>query len=266
MDPKPTIGVSPYATFNGNPIFNSDPLGDSTGYPIMPRHPIKSVSDIGYAPYNVIGFLVNGGQSLLNKAGDYLNSASNGDPLGPLNNDLGGAKDAVSQEINYYRTTPNAQILANTKSFFSNPDNYFQAAEQAFVIVAAGKLSIPNEPPPTPKISVAEEFTLKSGGRLGSPATQSQIYDIGTELESRGYTVTRGGGRFSEEYLKPLGGGRKGGSYLDLTATHPNYPTLRINTVDIYKSGLPTLRELKNAARIRKQIAPGEHLLLINKR
>ncbi|WP_437922457.1 hypothetical protein [Sphingobacterium sp. LRF_L2] len=58
----------------------------------------------------------------------------------------------------------------------------------------------------------------------------------------------------------------KGGAYLDLTATHPEYGTLRINTVDVYKSGLPTTRELKNAARIRTQIAPGEHLLLIPKR
>ncbi len=67
--------------------------------------------------------------------------------------------------------------------------------------------------------------------------------------------------------MKPLGGGRKGGSYLDITATHPEYGTLRINTVDIYKrSGLPTRRELINAARIRSQIPQGEHLLLIPKR
>ncbi|MDR7210603.1 hypothetical protein [Flavobacterium piscis] len=66
--------------------------------------------------------------------------------------------------------------------------------------------------------------------------------------------------------MKPLGGGRSGGSYLDLTATHPNYGTLRINTVDIYKNGLPTLRELNNATRIRTQMALGEHLLLIPKR
>jgi hypothetical protein len=63
-----------------------------------------------------------------------------------------------------------------------------------------------------------------------------------------------------------LAGGRKGGSFLDITATHPNYPTLRINTVDVYKNGIPTIRELRNAARISTQIAPGEHLLLISKK
>jgi len=86
-------------------------------------------------------------------------------------------------------------------------------------------------------------------------------------LESRGYTITGGGGRTAEEFLKPLGGGRKGGSFLDITATHPNYPTLRINTVDVLKDGItPTARELRNAARIRTQIGQGEHLLLIPKR
>jgi len=86
------------------------------------------------------------------------------------------------------------------------------------------------------------------GGRLGSLSTRNQIAEIATELESRGYTITNGGGlrngiRLPEEYLKPLGGGRTGGSYLDLTGTHPRYGVLRINTVDTYKSGLPTLRE-----------------------
>ncbi|MBA3899681.1 MAG: RHS repeat-associated core domain-containing protein [Bacteroidetes bacterium] len=105
----------------------------------------------------------------------------------------------------------------------------------------------------------------KTGGTLGNTATRSQTGNIATTLESRGYTITGGGGRTAEEFLKPLGGGRKGGSFLDITATHPNYSTLRINTVDVYKSGLPTLRELNNAARIRTQIAPGEHLMLIPK-
>jgi hypothetical protein len=86
-------------------------------------------------------------------------------------------------------------------------------------------------------------------------------------LESRGYTVRNIGAiENGEEYLKPLNGGRKGGSFVDITATHPKYGTLRINTVDVVKSGVKaTSRELKNAARIRTQIAKGEHLLLIHK-
>ncbi len=104
-------------------------------------------------------------------------------------------------------------------------------------------------------------------GRLGNSATKSQIAQISTELERRGYTITGGGGRAAEEFLKPLGGGRKGGSYLDITAVHPSYQTLRINTVDVLIDGItPTARESRNAVRIRIQIAPGEHLLLIPKR
>lgn len=100
-------------------------------------------------------------------------------------------------------------------------------------------------------------------GRLGNATTRSQIESIASELESRGYTITGGGGRMPEEYLKPLSGGRKGGSYVDITAIKDG-KTLRINTVDIYKNGKPTLRELRNAARIRQQ-TPGDHLLLIPK-
>ncbi|HZE85251.1 MAG TPA: RHS repeat-associated core domain-containing protein, partial [Puia sp.] len=107
-------------------------------------------------------------------------------------------------------------------------------------------------------------------GRLGKAATRKQIVEIADELESRGYKITGGGGRvgadgtkLAEEYLKPIGGGRKGGSYLDITATK-NGKTIRINTVDTYKSGKITSRELKNAARIRAQ-TPGKHLILIKK-
>lgn len=119
---------------------------------------------------------------------------------------------------------------------------------------------------PLPKLLNLGTKTAKAGGRLGNAATRGQIDDIATALESRGYTITGGGGRRPEEFLKPLGGGRRGGSYPDITATHPIYPTLRINTVDVLKNGItPTARELKNAARIRSQIGQGEHLLLIPK-
>jgi len=42
--------------------------------------------------------------------------------------------------------------------------------------------------------------------------------------------------------------------------------SLRVNTVDVLKDGItPTARELRNAARIRAQIGPGNHLLSIPK-
>ena len=70
--------------------------------------------------------------------------------------------------------------------------------------------------------------------------------------------------------MAPINGGRKGGSYLDITATHPKYGILRVNTVDVYKTGKKagqiTKQEIKNAKRIRTQMKPGEHLLLVKKR
>ena len=106
----------------------------------------------------------------------------------------------------------------------------------------------------------------KTGGRLGSQTTRAQNSQIAQTLEDRGYIITYGGGKLQEEYLKPLNLGRKGGSYIDITAKHPRYGMLRINTVDVLKDGVtPTARELRNAARIREQIKPNGHLLLIPK-
>lgn len=104
------------------------------------------------------------------------------------------------------------------------------------------------------------------GGRLGNQIpTRRQLFNIGTDLESAGWTVTHGGGRFQEEYFPPLTNSRKGGSYVDLTATHPSNGVIRINTVDTYRNGSFTKREIVNAQRIRKQIGSYHGLKLIPK-
>lgn len=103
-------------------------------------------------------------------------------------------------------------------------------------------------------------------GRLGNQVTRGQIDEIATKLEQKGWTITGGGGRAPETYLKPLGKGRKGGSYTDLTATRGG-KKIHINTVDTYKrTGKATKREATNAARIKTQLPAGEKLLLIKKR
>ena len=85
----------------------------------------------------------------------------------------------------------------------------------------------------TEKTVEATTTVTKAGGRLGTASTRKQIVEISSELESRGYTIVGGGGKMPEEYLAPLSGkGTKGGSYLDITADHPQYGRLRINTVD----------------------------------
>jgi len=102
------------------------------------------------------------------------------------------------------------------------------------------------------------------GGRLGNQKTRDHVESVATILEQRDFTIIHGGNRFSEEYLPGLGGGRRGSSYPDITATK-NGRTVRINTIDTRADGItPSTREATNARRIRSQ-TPGDHLLLIPK-
>jgi RHS repeat-associated protein len=89
-----------------------------------------------------------------------------------------------------------------------------------------------------------------SGGRLGNAATRAQNEQIANYLKANGYKITGGGGELPEEYLPGINGARKGSNYLDITA-EKNGQTIRINTVDTYKNGLPTTRE-QNAANLIK--------------
>ena len=107
-------------------------------------------------------------------------------------------------------------------------------------------------------------FLAVKGGRLGNQTTRQHVADVAAEMESRGWNITHGGGRFPEEYLPGPGGGRLGSSFPDITATK-NGRALRVNTIDTRANGVtPTTREAENAARIRSQ-TPGDHLLLVPK-
>ena len=112
-------------------------------------------------------------------------------------------------------------------------------------------------------IEMGKGCPIKSGGRLGTDLTRGHVAAVAAELESRGWTITGGGGKLPEEYLRGFNG-RQGSSYPDITATK-NGRTLRLNTIDTYVDGItPTTREAVNAARIRSQ-TPNDHLLLVPK-
>jgi RHS repeat-associated protein len=105
---------------------------------------------------------------------------------------------------------------------------------------------------------------VRTGGRLGNQVTRSHVGDVAAELESRGWTVTGGGGIFPEEYLPGPGGGRLGSNWVDITV-EKNGRILRINTIDTLADGLtPTTREAAAAAAIRAKSC-GVHLLLVPK-
>lgn len=113
-----------------------------------------------------------------------------------------------------------------------------------------------------------QRYLSESGGRWGSTATREQNYAITRELDTREYTFgdRPGGGLGPEEYIAGPGGGSKGGSYVDITATAPNGRTVRIQTVTTRADGVtPTASEAAAAARIRAAF-PNDKLILVPKR
>ncbi|MDO3645086.1 DUF6443 domain-containing protein [Mucilaginibacter sp. L3T2-6] len=160
-------------------------------------------------------------------------------------------------------------------------DAMVAGADALMMIITEGQAGDEDEESPSAKFSklaareqeLAEEAehakyiqgVLKKAGRLGKQSTRDHNYDLGTELEKRGWTIINGAGRLPEEYLPPvIRGSRSGGSYVDITA-RKDHVILRINTIDIRRNGMPTTREATNASRIRLQIVKG-HLVLIPKK
>jgi len=102
-----------------------------------------------------------------------------------------------------------------------------------------------------------------SGGRWGNSSTRLLNDSLATSLEDAGYQVTGGAGRAAEEWIPGLGGGTKGGTFVDLTATN-GVSTVRVQTISTLMNGAPTTAEAAAAARIRAAF-PNDQLILIPK-
>jgi len=168
LDPRPVTGLSEYSAFNGNPIMFSDPLGDSVGpgvrIPMIDRIPsggsIKA--GIGNFLYNTLAGGANTVTGALNTTADYVSTAYNGGLPGLMNkvdDAYRSVSDFVGGQYSYFANTSGAQIKADTKQFFSNPDNYFQAAEQAVLIGGVWKLGLGGSQTQLAK-STATDFSL----------------------------------------------------------------------------------------------------------
>ncbi len=110
-----------------------------------------------------------------------------------------------------------------------------------------------------------ERYLGRSGGRWGSSTTRQLNDEIATALEKEfpGCRV-RGDARSSEEWIPGPGGGKDGGTFVDITVTRGSR-TIRVQTIDTFGDGVtPTPREAAAAARIRAQF-PGDELRLIPK-
>jgi RHS repeat-associated protein len=108
-----------------------------------------------------------------------------------------------------------------------------------------------------------KRYLSTSGGRWGNSATRQLNHEVATQLEREGWDIIRGGGRRSEEWIAGPGGGKKGGTWVDITAEKDGR-RLRVQTVDTDPHGNPTDREMDAAKRIRA-FAPNDDLRLIRK-
>ena len=117
-------------------------------------------------------------------------------------------------------------------------------------------------------VTVSPNYFSKSGGRYGTISTRKLNVLIASIFEAEGQALgsngsikqTHGGNLGRERYFPSLTGGRKGGSYSDLTfeifddvlKTPPL--EVNVNTVSTQPSA-EFVRELQNAARINSQIS-----------
>ena len=137
LDPKPNTAISPYATFENNPIFNTDPLGDS-----IPRIN-ASLSQFKYSQNGTIGGAVtdflklfpniaaNIGNGVVGAVNTVSYNINQYDKLG-----LGGYIDAVSKgvsndvsnaasgTVNYLKNTSGSQKLNDFSNFVGSPKTW----------------------------------------------------------------------------------------------------------------------------------------------
>jgi RHS repeat-associated protein len=114
-----------------------------------------------------------------------------------------------------------------------------------------------------PRPPLLDKYLSGSGGRWGLGSTRLQNHQIASELESKGFTITGGAGRASEEWIPGPGGGSKGSTWVDITATRGGV-VRRVQTVTTDASGAPTRSEQAAAARIRAAF-PNDDLTLVPK-
>ncbi|MBX3256093.1 MAG: hypothetical protein KF862_18295 [Chitinophagaceae bacterium] len=79
VDPKPTVGISPYAAFNNSPIYNSDPYGD-TILPAAGNDLIRLVlpTNATFETYKAEATYQVGGKNVSVKPGQLRSFSANG--------------------------------------------------------------------------------------------------------------------------------------------------------------------------------------------
>ncbi|MHA4812517.1 hypothetical protein ACX0G9_30775 [Flavitalea flava] len=164
-DPKPTVGVSPYSAFFGNPILYNDLLGDSTGGPgtgffkkdntnyKLDYNPVFSAPNffegLGNAVTNTMNFVSNVTVGPLSEGAKNINNYFAGGYKESTTNPIQSFIDFTSIDGEYRTHTSINQQLKDFGNAFTDLHTYELPAQLAI----GGAFS---------RINIAEKFTLKS--------------------------------------------------------------------------------------------------------
>jgi RHS repeat-associated protein len=238
-DWSPTPVPVPYADFHDPQTLNL--------YQFVGGNPASKADPEGHAPGDVLQ-LIQVAKTFANNPGGFIKSL------------FAGSGQQMAANFRHNWAGGFGHPIPSATPKFSN--DVERAGAQAFNAVGTA-------------ISFAAIFAGKGkgevetpggvGGRLGGAATRAQNAAVADSLESRGFTITGGGGRLPEEYLPGPSGGTKGSSYPDITAERDGH-IVRVQTIDTKADGVtPSTREADAATRIRSQQKPGDHTVLIPK-
>jgi hypothetical protein len=177
--------------------------------------------------------------------------------------------DEIRRIASEYAVASNRNQAVNWRTIAGSLTEEQQAIIQSYAhnagFVAAAERGTVAPATTTPANSpLLRRYLSESGGRWGGTATRQLNHRLATDLETRGFRVTGGAGRGPEEWIRGPGGGARGGSWVDITATNGTQTT-RIQTVTTLADGVtPTASEAAAAARIRAQF-PNDTLILVSK-
>jgi len=203
-----------YSYVRNNPLRYTDP----TGRCLRPNETLASCGD----------YLLGGAQAIGNIPSDIVNAP----------NRLTNMLISPFTEFRFPDAIPTSFQAAN-----ADQAQGMEAMQVALVVTGVGEAATAGSVSRTAS-AVSESAPI--GGRLGNATTRGQNASVAASLEGRGFTITGGGGKLPEEYMRPPGGGPSGGTFVDVTAVRDGR-TVRVQTVDTRTDGItPSTREARS--------------------